>query len=139
MDQKQKQELVNRAVGAAECAYAPYSNFHVGAVVLDDSGTLFTGCNVENVSYGLTCCAERVALFKCISEGGGVVVAMALFSPDHKEPISPCGACRQVIMELAPGGLILMAGSNGSFVETTPAELLPGAFSFDEEQATAPL
>ena len=133
MDQKKKEDLVKRAVEAAKKAYAPYSNFHVGAAVLDENGKIFTGCNVENASYGLTCCAERVALFKCVSEGGGRVAAIALYSPDHNEPITPCGACRQVIMELAPDAQIFMASKDGKFVETTPADLLPGAFAFGEE------
>lgn len=132
MEQSKKQELVEQAIQAAGRAYAPYSKFHVGAAVLDENGKVFLGCNVENVSYGLTCCAERVALFKCVSEAGGKVSAMALFSPDHTDPITPCGACRQVINELAPDAIILMGAKDGSFVETTSAELLPGAFAFDD-------
>lgn len=131
MDSRQKEQLVTEAREGAKMAYAPYSNFHVGAAVLLEDGRVFRGCNVENASYGLTCCAERNALFKCISEGGGKVVAIALHSPDHKDYITPCGACRQVIMELAPDALILMADSEGRFTETTPADLLPGAFAFE--------
>ena len=130
MDQVMKEKLVEAAREAAARAYAPYSDFHVGAALLLDDGRVFSGCNVENASYGLTCCAERVALFKWVSEGGGKVRAMALISPDHESYISPCGACRQVIMELAPDALILMADRNGAWQETSPAALLPGSFTF---------
>jgi cytidine deaminase len=81
MDSKQKAGLVEEAREGAKMAYAPYSDFHVGAAVLLEDGRIFRGCNVENASYGLTCCAERNALFKCISEGGGKVVALAPLFP----------------------------------------------------------
>jgi cytidine deaminase len=129
MDQDEKSRLVGAALAAAACAYAPYSNFHVGAVVVDDAGECFTGCNVENASFGLTNCAERTALFKKVSEGNmRPVTAIAIASPDAEGFLAPCGACRQVIMELAPQAFVLLGDRDGNFIEKTAAELLPGAF-----------
>lgn len=122
------QSLVQDALQAARQAHAPYSNFHVGAVVVDKSGKHYTGCNVENASFGLTCCAERVALFKAVSEGTEEIVALAVASPDHAGPLPPCGACRQVIMELAPQAKVYLGAGDGGYDETSPRELLPGAF-----------
>lgn len=133
MDQAMKQTLVNKAIQAAQRAYAPYSHFRVGAAVLDTTGTIYTGCNVENASYGLSNCAERTALFKAVSEGVPPktgFTALAVVTLDADGFCSPCGACRQVIHELATTALVLLADRNGTWKETTPDELLPGAFSF---------
>jgi len=131
MNEKEKTRLIDLAKGAAEKAYAVYSKFHVGAAVLDENGKFYTGCNIENMSYGLTCCAERVALFKAVSEGAGKIVALAVFSPDLKcTPISPCGACRQVMAELAPEATVLMIDTQDSCIEKSVSELLPLEFKF---------
>lgn len=131
MDQTMKQALVNAAIKAAENAYAPYSHFRVGAALLDEKGTIYTGCNVENASYGLCNCAERTVLFKAISEGVTPKTgtrALAVVTLDAPGFCSPCGACRQVIHELATKASILLADRNGTWEETTPDALLPGAF-----------
>ncbi len=131
MDQAQKKALVDAAIKAAEKAYAPYSHFRVGAALLDEKGTVYTGCNIENASYGLCNCAERTALFKAISEGVTPktgIKALAVVTLDAAGFCSPCGACRQVIHELATPAIILLADRNGTWQETTPDELLPGAF-----------
>jgi cytidine deaminase len=124
------QELIAAAMQARERAYAPYSHFSVGAALRTQAGAVVQGCNVENASYGLSNCAERTALFKAISEGylhhfqGMAVVA------DTKRPVSPCGACRQVLAEFcSPAMKVWLANLQGDIVETTVAELLPGAFA----------
>ena len=122
-------QLMEAARDAAAHAYAPYSNFHVGAALLFDDGAIVTGCNVENVSYGLTSCAERNALFRAISEGGANrrIVAIAVTNLSEK-PSPPCGACRQVLGEfIAPDAQIYFSGESG--VETHLfRELLPFQF-----------
>lgn len=128
MTEQQKNELVNTAIKAAEKAYAPYSKFRVGAAALDENGAVFTGCNVENASYGLTVCAERIALFKAVSEGAAPIKALAVVTLDAPGTCSPCGACRQVIYELAKNSVVLLADREGGFKEMTPAELMPEAF-----------
>ncbi|MCB9899595.1 MAG: cytidine deaminase [Planctomycetes bacterium] len=119
-------QLVALAVAARERAYAPYSRFAVGAVVLTDDGRTFTGCNVENASYGLTVCAERVAVFSAVAAGARRVVATAVVSAAGA---SMCGACRQVVSEFAaPDAPVHLAKADGSFRTRTVAELLPEAF-----------
>ncbi len=130
MDESDKINLIAVAKAAANNAYAKYSHFHVGAAALDENGKIYKGCNVENISYGLTCCAERVSLFKAISEGAGKIIGMALFSPDLEISISPCGACRQVMAELAPEATVLMADTQGKFLEKSVQDLLPLGFKF---------
>src|SRR5690625_5754686 len=93
-----KGQLINQAKLARKKAYAPYSKFLVGAAILCQSGNIYSGCNIENSSYSLTCCAERVALFKAISAGEKNFISMAIIA-DTEHPISPCGACRQVMVE----------------------------------------
>lgn len=120
--------LVKKALKAMENAYAPYSGFKVGACVLTSGGRVYTGCNVENASYGLTVCAERVALFKAYSEGERDIIALAV-AADVDEPVSPCGACRQVMLELSPKAQVLLSNRDGSKVmRTSPEELLPYGF-----------
>ena len=96
-----EKRLINKALSAMENAYAPYSNFPVGACEKTSDGEEIIGCNIENASYGLSMCAERVTLFKAYSEGKKDIVALAV-AANVEEPVSPCGACRQVISELAP-------------------------------------
>lgn len=121
----QEQELFALAKEARESAYAPYSDFKVGAALLGESGTIYLGCNVENASFGLTVCAERVALFKAVSEGERVFKAIAIYAGSKSVP--PCGACLQVMAEF--GDLdILLFDSKGSYVKWRISELLPQAF-----------
>ena len=120
-------ELLRRANEARADAHAPYSRFPVGAALLCDDGTVYTGVNVENGVNGLSLCAERVALFKAISEGKHRFSKLAVTcASDH---CRPCGACRQVLHEHAPEMVILMGNPAGAFVRTTVRELLPDAFS----------
>lgn len=125
---KTPEELIELARQARELAYAPYSKFKVGAVVEASDGRVFTGCNVENSSYSLTMCAERVALGKAVSEGGRDFVRMAVIADAHA-PVPPCGACRQVISELCGKQVeIVMVNLQGQIETHTVAQLLPEAF-----------
>ena len=123
-------ELIEKAIEGRKNAYVPYSNFMVGAAVLLKDGTIITGCNVENASYGLSMCAERNTLFKMVSMGYRKedTVAMAV-GGDTEGPISPCGACRQVMVELLnPNTKIYLANLQGKVKEMTLEELLPYSF-----------
>ena len=120
-------DLVAAARRARENAYAPYSGFKVGAAVASEDGRVFSGCNVEIVSYGLTCCAERTAIFKAVSEGCRSFTRIAIVAGDHS-PATPCGACRQVIQEFAPRARIIMEDLEGHRMEGTIQEYLPNAF-----------
>lgn len=125
--------LLEAAKEAREKAYAPYSNFKVGASVETKSGKMFTGCNIENSSYSLTCCAERVAIFKALSSGERDFRTLVVVG-DVKGPISPCGACRQVMSEFFDDDVkIYLANLQGDITETTISELLPCSFSLDEQ------
>ncbi|MFP4250556.1 MAG: cytidine deaminase [Armatimonadota bacterium] len=123
-------EDVERLTGAArtarERAVAPYSNFPVGAAVMCADGRIFEGCNIENAAYGLTMCAERVALFSAVAAGCRQIDAIAIAGPDD-EPLSPCGSCRQVMLELAPNADVIMAGETARRTRTV-SDLLPDAF-----------
>lgn len=125
-----KERLLQRAREAQQNAYAPYSKFRVGAAILLDNGEIFTGCNVENASYGLTNCAERSAIFAAVSQLGAAAVrvkAVAVVN-DHNVPCSPCGACRQVIAEFGSEAVVWYQGVNG-VQQSTIRELLPECFS----------
>jgi cytidine deaminase len=125
----QKEALLAAARAATHNAHAPYSNFFVGAAVLLDSGEVFTGCNVENASYGLTICAERNAIFAAVAAKGRISVRAIAAVNSAATACSPCGACRQVIAEFSrPETLVYYQGAHG-IVETTIAELLPDSFS----------
>lgn len=110
-------------------ACAPWSNFRVGAALLTQEGRIFTGCNIESASFGLTCCAERVALFKALSEGARRFVAIAIAAPVPGGP-TPCGACRQLLAEYAPEAVVWSCDSRrpGRIRQWTIRELLPEAF-----------
>ncbi|ACB39000.1 cytidine deaminase [Pyrobaculum neutrophilum] len=119
--------MIERAKAALKNAYAPYSNFRVAAAVRTKSGRIYTGVNVENASYGLTICAERVAVFKAVSEGDRDIEAVVVYT-DTEEPTPPCGACRQVIAEFNPDALIVMAGRSRTYTAKL-SELLPNPFT----------
>ncbi|RSL34484.1 cytidine deaminase [Salibacterium salarium] len=122
------EELVKKAIEARSNAYVPYSRFAVGAALKTDNGEVFSGSNIENASYGLTNCAERTAVFKAVSEGKKTLTSIAV-AADTEEPVSPCGACRQVLSEFLPtDGKVILSNINGMVKEMTIAELLPGAF-----------
>lgn len=120
--------LLEQAKAARARAYAPYSRFTVGAAVLTAEGEIISGCNVENVSYGLTICAERVATFAAVAAGKKNILGLALVA-DTPEPLTPCGACRQVLAEFAPQMWLLCANLQGQQRLFKLAELLPEAFS----------
>lgn len=131
MNQKPKYltELVDSAEKMLDAAYVPYSRFPVGAALRTKSGKVYEGCNIENASYGLSNCAERTALFKAVSEGEKEFEYMVV-TGDTKRPISPCGACRQVMAEFCPQDMpVLLTNTNGDTWFTTVEELLPGAFT----------
>lgn len=125
-------ELVAAARAAAQHAYVPYSNFRVGAALLCRDGTVVAGCNVENASYGLSNCAERTALFTATAAGRRDLVALAVSCIDgdaeHPSTLMPCGACRQVMVELLPADAPVMIDGVGT---TSVAALLPEAFRLD--------
>ena len=121
---KNQTELIKAATKARTAAYAPYSKFAVGAAVLSESGKIFVGCNVENVSLGLTICAERMAVGAAISAGSRDLVAIAVVT-DSKRPAVPCGACRQVLAEFNPQMKIVSATLSGESEELDLGELLP--------------
>lgn len=122
------QKMIEIAKEASEKAYSPYSNYKVGASLLTKSGKIFTGCNIENASFGATICAERVAIFKAISEGEKEFEMIAIYVNDEKHIPSPCGICRQVMIEFAPNLKLIL--SNGYDYEIYKLEeLLPYPFS----------
>jgi len=120
------QELFAAAMSARQNAYAPYSKFAVGAAVRAMDGTVFTGCNIENVSYGLSICAERVAIFNAISKGYFELEALCVVA-DTAEPVAPCGACRQVMLEFHIKEVWLM-NCAGAYIKMKISELLPVGF-----------
>ena len=128
MTPDQRASLILAARTASERAYCPYSKFRVGAALMMESGEIVAGCNVENASYGLTICAERVALFRMIAEGRDRPIALAIFTPTGT-PTAPCGACRQVLNEFADTGLpVTCSCLSDEVIETTLGHLLPQAF-----------
>ena len=118
--------LIRAAIQARENAHAPYSGFAVGAALLCADGAVFTGCNIENLSFGLTMCAERVAVGVAVAAGKRDFRCIAV-AADTDEPISPCGACRQVLAEFNPGLAILSANLSGKVQEFSLEILLPRA------------
>lgn len=120
-------DLIKAAILARERAYVPYSKFKVGAAVMTDAGEIYQGCNIENASYGLTNCAERTAIFKAVSEGKTNLTAIAIVA-DTDVPVTPCGACRQVIAEFKISRII-MSNLKGDKYEVSLDELLPFYFS----------
>ncbi|MCC5875591.1 MAG: cytidine deaminase [Candidatus Sumerlaeia bacterium] len=125
------EKLLKAAREVQQRAHAPYSKFLVGAALLTDKGRIITGCNVENASYGLTVCAERVALGRAVAEDAGKPVACLVVGPTA-EPLTPCGACRQSLLEFNPSMRVICVGRDGRRIDTTAGELLPHSFGADE-------
>ncbi|MVO99933.1 cytidine deaminase [Paenibacillus lutrae] len=122
-----KDQLIQEAIEARKQAYVPYSGFQVGAAVRT-GGKIYRGCNIENASYGLTNCAERTAIFKAVSEGDRKIEAIAVVA-DTEGPVSPCGACRQVLSEFCDSDTVIyLTNLHGHTEEWTMERLLPGAF-----------
>lgn len=123
-------KLIEAAIQARENAYAPYSNFKVGAAVLCENGKIFSGCNIENASFGATNCAERTAIFKAVSEGCRTIQSLAVIG-DPNNFTFPCGICRQVIAEFAQSGdiKIFIVKNKKEYIVKTLDEVLPGVFS----------
>ncbi|MGB2980155.1 MAG: cytidine deaminase [Candidatus Zixiibacteriota bacterium] len=122
-----EKELIEKAKRARLKAYAPYSNFKVGAALLTKSGKVYTGANVENSTFGLTVCAERIAVFKAVNRGDNSFVKIIVVT-DKNPPVTPCGACRQVLSEFAKDLKIVCANLKGKVERYTLKELLPEAF-----------
>jgi len=121
-------ELIELAKSARQWAHAPYSNFSVGATLLSADGRVFTGCNVENSTYGLSMCAERVAIFKAVSEGAHEIAKIAIVT-DHEHIAPPCGCCRQMIWEFSSGDTeIVLSNLAGDVKSYRITDLLPEAF-----------
>ena len=124
-----KKEWIDTAVSALDKAYVPYSKFPVGACLVSKNGTIYQGINIENASYGLTNCAERTAFFKAVSEGEKEFQHLVV-AGHTPEPISPCGACRQVMVEFCtPDMPVTLVGDDGVIKETTVEGLLPYYFT----------
>ena len=122
-----KENLIQLAAEAATRAYAPYSKFLVGAALETADGQIFTGCNVENASYGLGRCAEQTAIQKMVSEGVQSFTRIAVYT-HASPPSSPCGACRQILFEFAPDAIVYMTNHKGEVIESTVRDLLPLGF-----------
>jgi cytidine deaminase len=119
--------LAEAAKAASERAYCPYSKFRVGAALLTQDGRLYTGCNVENASYGLTICAERNTVFHAVAQGMAAVSCLLVYTPTEK-PAAPCGACRQVLNEFGPDAEIRCVCDGPQTIELKMSDLLPKAF-----------
>jgi cytidine deaminase len=130
LDPAQAADLQQRAIAVAHLAYAPYSNFRVGAALLLTDGNIVTGCNVENASYRLTVCAEQAAIAAAVSlHGPGIRIRAIAVANLNNTASQPCGACRQTIHEFStPDTIVFFPGEKGAIVQATIAELLPAAF-----------
>jgi cytidine deaminase len=127
LSDEERRGLINLAIEARRRAYAPYSNYGVGAALRTKSGRIFTGCNVENAAYPTGMCAERVAVFKAVSEGEQEFEVLAVVTSNGG---SPCGSCRQVLAEFGLDTIVLIADGQGRLVQETSVDgLLPGAFT----------
>ena len=128
---KNDTELIQAAIQARLAAYAPYSNYKVGAALLGKSGRVYTGCNVENASYAATICAERAAAVKAVSEGEREFEALAVVA-EGEAPVSPCGICRQFLAEFGTGLRLILMNLKGERIDTTLEAYLPQAFSLKQ-------
>jgi cytidine deaminase len=127
LDRSTEEKLIAAAKKAGRSAYCPYSNFPVGAAVLTPGGGIYSGCNVENASSGLTICAERAAVFRMIAAGEKEIIALAVYTPTAT-PTAPCGACRQVIYEFGPDAWIVCACDTEEEIRERLGALMPQAF-----------
>jgi cytidine deaminase len=125
-----REALLAAARAARSNSYSPYSHFPVGAALLADDGRVFTGVNVENISYGLSTCAERSAVVRAVSEGARHFRAIAVIGPRDDIACPPCGSCRQILNEFAPDLKVILASSGGP-ISVPLSDLLPGAFGPD--------
>jgi cytidine deaminase len=125
-----QQQLLDAAREARSAAYAPYSKFKVGAAVRTESGQIYAGCNVENASYALSICAERVAIFKAVAAGDVKIIELALCT-DASRPSTPCGACRQVLFEFSQSAVVIMGNLDGSKIVSNINELFPQPFRLE--------
>ncbi|MEK4424554.1 cytidine deaminase [Solibacillus sp. FSL K6-1523] len=131
------EQLIAQSKVARENAYVPYSKFKVGAALLTEDGNVYHGCNIENASYSMTNCAERTAFFKAVSEGVTKFTAIAIVA-DTPGPVSPCGACRQVMAEFCSQTMpVYLTNLNGDVQQTTVGDLLPGAFTSEDMENAA--
>lgn len=129
MEENIKNKMFKKALAAQKNAYVPYSKFPLGAAVLTEDGEIYSGVNIENASFSLTNCAERSAIFTAVSAGKKKIKALLIVS-STKKPVTPCGACRQVIKEFADGDIeVIMMTEAGQEMTMTSSELLPGAFT----------
>jgi len=125
---EQQEKLLSTARAAFRNAHAPYSKFRVGSAILTERGAIYSGCNVENASYGLTICAERNAIFAAVAaEGSGMRIKAVAVATERDGPCAPCGACRQVIFEFGPDALVLFRGQSGT-EQMAITKLLPEGF-----------
>lgn len=131
MEKDVKDELFKAALEVQKNAYVPYSDFPLGAAVLTEEGEIYTGVNIENASFGLSNCAERSAIFNAVSHGQKNIKALLLVSSTER-PVTPCGACRQVIKEFADDIEIIMMTDKGKELTMKSSELLPGAFTEED-------
>jgi cytidine deaminase len=123
-----REKLMEAARAAMKNAYAPYSNFRVGAALLTTTGQIFAGCNIENASYGMTNCAERTAIFSAVAQAGPAIeIESIAIVNDQNAPCSPCGACRQVIYEFGPRATVFFLSANG-WKNLPITDLLPEGF-----------
>lgn len=129
--------LIAAAIEARARAFAPYSRFAVGAAIEADDGTVVAGCNVESASYGLTVCAERIALFRGLFDGHRCFRRIAV-ATDTSAPTPPCGACRQLLWEFAPDAEVILANLTGAVIRYTVRELIPHAFDARQLGQTPP-
>ena len=121
------EQLIEAARAVRECAHAPFSKFNVGAAVEDEGGRIYSGCNVESASYGLTMCAERVAVFRAISEGASKLVRMAVVA-DTESLTPPCGACRQILWEFLGDSELILANLSGATERLRMSDIFPRPF-----------
>jgi cytidine deaminase len=136
MSSPSQDALIAAARSARMHAYAPYSGFRVGAALRSASGVIYTGCNIENASYGATVCAERVAIASMVANGDSQWTHLAVFT-DVDPPVNPCGLCLQVLVEFAADGEIFLAGPSNVTSSTLHA-LLPSPFAFDSARGSSP-
>jgi cytidine deaminase len=137
IDQQTKTSMMEAARAAANQAYVPYSHFPVGAAILTADGTIVSGCNIENASFGLTNCAERTAIFSAAAAGHRQVRAVAVTAPGAPGT-TPCGACRQVLREFVPSnGMLVLIDNAGKVTETTLSALLPDSFGPEQLEANS--